>query len=304
MTLETHPAAEIFPLMLGEQYESFKADIKERGLIEPIWLYEGKIIDGRNRYQACLDAGIEPRYRNYEGNSPVAFVWSLNGKRRHMTTSQLAAIAVKMLPPLEEEARKRQGQRNDLNFCPSVITSDGRAVGQAAKIVGVGNTTVQEAKRVKTKDPQLFKKVEAGEITVNQAVKAIKGEQVTRTYKPHIPHAERVQQISKLAAQGYRSAQIAAKIDLTEERVRWIARKNDITLPDAAMGLSRKFDTYRIVEKTILGIEGYAQGIKMVNGATLQIDKTTAATWVESLTVSLTPLRKLHKQLMEIANGN
>jgi hypothetical protein len=49
-----HPLSEIFPRM-GEVELGFVAeDIKANGLKEPIWLYEDKILDGNNRYRACL----------------------------------------------------------------------------------------------------------------------------------------------------------------------------------------------------------------------------------------------------------
>ena len=71
-------------------------------------MYEGKILDGRNRYRACIEIEVEPKYRNLDNGDPVAYVTSMNLKRRHLTTSQLATIAVKLLPLLEEEAKKRQ----------------------------------------------------------------------------------------------------------------------------------------------------------------------------------------------------
>lgn len=87
-----HEAANIFPLMTGAEYETFKADIAEHGLREPIWLHpDGSIIDGRNRYRACTELGIEPDFEIWNGRgSLAAFVVSLNLHRRHLTESQRA----------------------------------------------------------------------------------------------------------------------------------------------------------------------------------------------------------------------
>ncbi|KAF0241452.1 MAG: transcriptional activator adenine-specific DNA methyltransferase-like protein, partial [bacterium] len=57
---EFHEVANIFPLMQGEEYKQIVEDIKINGLREPIWLHDNKIIDGRNRYLACIDAGVAP----------------------------------------------------------------------------------------------------------------------------------------------------------------------------------------------------------------------------------------------------
>lgn len=106
---EFHEITNIFPEMEDEEYRTLLEDIKEHGLCEPIWTYQGKIIDGRHRYRVCLELGIEPKFREWDGNgSLVDFVISLNLHRRHLTSSQRAAIAVEILPWLEKEANKRK----------------------------------------------------------------------------------------------------------------------------------------------------------------------------------------------------
>ena len=63
------------------------ADIKENGLIMPIETYQGKIIDGRNRYKACLEASVEPEFNEWNGKgSLISHVVSLNLNRRHLTS--------------------------------------------------------------------------------------------------------------------------------------------------------------------------------------------------------------------------
>ena len=63
-------------MMDEDSFSRLKADIKGNGLIEPIWLFDSKILDGRNRYKACAELDIEPKYKVYTGNSPTAFVVS------------------------------------------------------------------------------------------------------------------------------------------------------------------------------------------------------------------------------------
>ena len=55
-----HPLADIFPLLEGDAFDELVADIKANGLREKMDLYEGKIIDGRNRHRALQRLGIDP----------------------------------------------------------------------------------------------------------------------------------------------------------------------------------------------------------------------------------------------------
>jgi hypothetical protein len=89
-TIPFHPLADIFPLMEGEEFDALVADIKANGLREAIVLYDGMILDGRNRYHACRAAGVEPTIQRYEKGGlelqdPVAWVISRNIHRRHLT---------------------------------------------------------------------------------------------------------------------------------------------------------------------------------------------------------------------------
>lgn len=82
-----HPLAERYPLMGEGEYEAFRLDIGARGLLNPIWLYEGRILDGRNRLRACREAGVDPVFAEFEGTEEeaAAFVDSQNLHRRHLT---------------------------------------------------------------------------------------------------------------------------------------------------------------------------------------------------------------------------
>ena len=72
--LQFHPIADAFPLIGGTEFDALVADIKANGVHEPIVLYEGKILDGSNRYRASAVAGVDCPLREYPGNDPVGYV--------------------------------------------------------------------------------------------------------------------------------------------------------------------------------------------------------------------------------------
>ena len=127
-----HEVTGIFPPMEESEYMSLVADIQEHGLREPIWTYQGKIIDGRHRSRACKQLGIEPTYREWDGNgSLIAFVVSLNFERRHLTSSQRAIIALDVERRLAHEVQEKEKERKcvtTLEIFPPTPTNSERGL--------------------------------------------------------------------------------------------------------------------------------------------------------------------------------
>jgi 16S rRNA G966 N2-methylase RsmD len=163
--MQIHPLAKIFPLIEGEEFDLLAADIKAKGLLEPIWTYEGKILDGRNRWLACKRAGTAPRFQEYKGHDPISFIVSMNLARRHLTPSQRACIGVKILPQYEAEAKDRM-----LSGKPSGKNTVGSESRQAAAaVVHVAPRYISDAKTIQDEAPELFDAMVGGSLTMQDA---------------------------------------------------------------------------------------------------------------------------------------
>ena len=160
MAISFHPLAGLFPLLDGEEFARLVEDIHENGLREPILIYYDEILDGRNRYRACLEAGVEPKFEIYAGEDPLGLVISLNLHRRHLSESQRAMVAARI-------STMRQGERTDLE--PSANL---RKVSQAdaAQLLGVSERSVTSAAKVEAHGvPGLKESVSAGGVKVSTA---------------------------------------------------------------------------------------------------------------------------------------
>lgn len=158
---QPHEAAEIFPAMGQDDMEALAKDIDEHGLRDPIILHEGKILDGRHRYQACLIAGVIPRFEEWDGDgTAVAFVISKNLHRRHLTESQRAMVGAKLATlKVGHVASQRDGAR---------IHSPGLSAQEAADLLHVGRQSVTDAKKVLSEGtPAEVSAVERGEMAVS-----------------------------------------------------------------------------------------------------------------------------------------
>lgn len=179
--MEIHPAAELFPLMEGEEFDALCENIREHGLRQKITLLrrphgDDVLLDGRNRKRACDVVGAELGYSYYQGDDPVAFVLSQNLHRRHLNESQRGMVGAKLKSMYEEEARQRMlaGKAADPGTEPSegAAPPKGRARDQAAKALNVGSTTVAKAEKIILNGiAELQAMVDQGKIRVELAEK-------------------------------------------------------------------------------------------------------------------------------------
>ncbi len=93
-----HPMANIVPL--DENLLSLASSIQETGLLHPVVLYKGKIIDGRRRTLACAELGIVPRTNDIGTDKEFTAKEIYNivigeSTRRNLTSAQRAIIAAK-----------------------------------------------------------------------------------------------------------------------------------------------------------------------------------------------------------------
>jgi hypothetical protein len=139
---EFHELCCIFPRCTDEELQLFVSDIRENGLLTPITLYEGKILDGRNRYLACQMLNREPDYVEFDGAAPLPFVISRNLCRRHLSESQRAMVAAAII-----ELQRKDNGRSEVTMSEAAqqLNVSERSVYHAAKVLHEGTEQDVEA---------------------------------------------------------------------------------------------------------------------------------------------------------------
>lgn len=196
--LEAHTLAALLPMMQAAEMEKLKASILTNGLQEPITLYQGKILDGRNRYSACEALGIVPTTVELGDTRTLAeavdFVMAKNLQRRQLSKSQKAVVALKVVAEIGEElatsrinkikeakrekritaglnssclreeleGKNRRGRKPD--------TTVNKATHYAAMLLGVSTRYVEYAKKLQEKDADGLDEVFNHKLPLSKAV--------------------------------------------------------------------------------------------------------------------------------------
>lgn len=171
----------IYPEMQPEEFERLRSNLFANGYDKryPIWLFEGEIIDGWNRYRACEALGIEPHVQHFQGSAIDAMQLVIRSNdRRDLNSSQRAAIAVEaeeVVAILKAEAKANQ-IRKPIDSVPQKIAEQtpkeqNEVRTQLAQTFGTNRQYVSDAARLKEQNPEAFKQVLTGAKTISEVKK-------------------------------------------------------------------------------------------------------------------------------------
>lgn len=166
MTLQNHPIADVMPILTGKELKNLAADIAAHGIRNPIVLFEGKVLDGRNRLRAAKMARVTPKpenFKDFEGTweEAVDFAYSENITRRHLSVDQCAMLGAKLHALKVGRPAKSEGE---------TVSMETNSLSKIAEKVGVSRASVARAKRILDQGvPEVAHAVEAGEVGVRAA---------------------------------------------------------------------------------------------------------------------------------------
>jgi hypothetical protein len=169
--MEYHEYANIYRMLPEKELQALADDMKAKGQLLHITSYEGKILDGRNRYRACEIAGIEPRIEPYTGDDPLGLIASLNDHRRHDTDNERALVGARMANLKRGDMGKGGLDR------PMGRPKDQPAITieRAAELSGSSAKNIQRAKPiVQSGIPELQDMAESGEVSIRAASEVAK----------------------------------------------------------------------------------------------------------------------------------
>ena len=177
--LEVHPAADLVPRMTDEEFQSLKESIATNGLIHPIIVHDGKILDGRHRREACRQLDRDPPVEDIECDDPAKYVFGANLARRHLNQSQRALIAAGLAEMYKvdgiarRQANLKQSQAADV--LDLAHRDEGRSRDRAAEVLGISPALVQKATTVLNDGvAELADSVRAGDTKIEAAFEVAK----------------------------------------------------------------------------------------------------------------------------------
>lgn len=251
--LTRHALSQAYPAMSADDFDALMADIQRNGLREAVVTFEGQILDGWHRHNACIMSGVPAMYVEFDEGDPVEFVRSKNRHRRHLTASQIAASEIKL-----HEWRPRGGDQS----APGALCSSTDA--QIARIAHVSERTVEQAKAAEraglgdaVRDGKVSAKVAAEIAKAPPKIQAQARRAIEEGEKPVLPKPAKVVPVGADALRG--------EMDEMRERLSEMASQLEETVEENA-SLNRVFAADDKVVAALAEAKRYREQVRILEG--------------------------------------
>ena len=213
-----HRFATIFPLVPTDDLKATLPSMWEAGFDpnERIVLYQGQILDGRNRLRAAIQAGKDALFSEFDGTEEEAEDYSIrkNRDRRHLTDEQRYELARKLEPYFAKKLAQKKAEMAKEQVKQQVRAAGGKfsrieaelpqscneptskrepqARDLAAEAAGISPRSASELKRLESKFPALYAQVISGEKKLWAAVSETRPSLAARVKTNSAPNPDQV----------------------------------------------------------------------------------------------------------------
>jgi len=287
---EIHPLAARWPMMPADELAALAESIAAEGLMHPLVLdASGRLVDGRNRLEACRLAGRSPRFLTPPGmdsdEAVRAYITQVNAQRRNVSTGQKAMAVADDLAA--------DGKRNNGRWARGSVSQDSDLSGDAWRVAMAAAGLVIDWR------PDLTDQVIAGDITLNAAAEQAEAARNTQARA----EAEERRQAELLADLKDNRPDLAALVDEGK-----LPLDDALTVRDKETAEQRKAerDAEELITKFSVGVCSAVARLTTLTDpamaeqvAALRLDAATTtitAADIEAAIASLHYIAKIHKE--------
>ena len=158
---EVHPCAEGIPEASADDFAGLVASVKVSGVIDPVVMYDAKVLDGKQRWRAAIAANLAtiPVVQFVGTEDEASELTIARTSRRNWTEDQRACYWARLA------TRKRGRPRVACNG--KIRSFADLSEEEAAKAAQVPLRRLQSAKSLLRKSPEIFERVLRGELSLN-----------------------------------------------------------------------------------------------------------------------------------------
>lgn len=165
----------LIPPLTAEEYDGLRDSILKDGCRDALVLWGDILIDGHNRYEICTkhDIPFSTIKMDFDNRDDV-ITWIITNQfsRRNLPMYERARLALRLKPVIAERAKERMTN-------PVQNSAQGRTRDELAKAAGVSHDTIAKVEKIEAKaSPQVKAQLRSGEMSINQAYKDIKREEL------------------------------------------------------------------------------------------------------------------------------